>query len=152
MRAITRVPEPPVAPMTNGAKLATPTLATAKAGEQYPALPQFQHVDEEQPRNCLSCLGRTVDRSRRELHPRKSAPAVSDILDDHAATDVSALPKGIEVIRRDCQLSGKAKKTEFFTCLPQQIETAAAPAIERVYLEKPRSIGAGRTSASSSTS
>jgi hypothetical protein len=68
--------------MTNGAKLATPTLATAKAGEQYPALPQFQHVDEEQPRNCLSCLGRTVDRSRRELHPRKSAPAVSDILDD----------------------------------------------------------------------
>lgn len=82
MRAITRVPEPPVAPITNGAKLATPTLATVKAGEQYPALPQFQNVDEEQPRNCLSCLGRGVDRSRRELYPRKQAPAVSDILDD----------------------------------------------------------------------
>jgi hypothetical protein len=41
-----------------------------------------------------------------------------------ATSDVSALPEGIEVVRRDCQLSGKAKKTEFFTCLPQQIETA----------------------------
>src|ERR1700731_4233439 len=82
MRAITRVPEPPVAPITNGAKLATPTLATVKAGEQYPALPQFQHVDEKQPRNCVSRLGRGVDRSRRELYQRKPASAVSDILDD----------------------------------------------------------------------
>ena len=41
-----------------------------------------------------------------------------------AATDVSVLPAGIEVVRGDCQLSGKAKKTEFFTCLPEQIETA----------------------------
>jgi hypothetical protein len=41
-----------------------------------------------------------------------------------AATEVGALPAGIEVVRRDCQLSGKAKKTEFFTCLPQEIETA----------------------------
>jgi len=41
-----------------------------------------------------------------------------------ATTEVSALPAGIEVVRRDCQLSGKAKKTEFFTCLPKQIETA----------------------------
>jgi hypothetical protein len=41
-----------------------------------------------------------------------------------AATDVSALPAGIEVVRRDCQLLGKARKTEFFTCLPEQIETA----------------------------
>src|SRR5256885_807612 len=82
MRAITRVPEPPVAPITNGAKLATPTLATAKAGEQYPALPQFPNVDEEQPRNCLSCLGHGVDRSRRQLYPGKPAPALSDVLDD----------------------------------------------------------------------
>ena len=28
-----------------------------------------------------------------------------------AATDVSSLPAGIEVVRRDSQLSGKAKKT-----------------------------------------
>src|SRR5260370_36307763 len=82
MRAITRVPEPPVAPITNGAKLATPTLATVKAGEQYPALPQFQHVDEKQPCNCVSCLGRGMDRSRQQLYPRKPAPAVSDILND----------------------------------------------------------------------
>ncbi len=41
-----------------------------------------------------------------------------------AVTDVSALPAGIKVVRGDCQLSGKAKKTEFFTCLPEQIETA----------------------------
>jgi hypothetical protein len=40
-----------------------------------------------------------------------------------AATDISALSAGIEVIRRDCQLSGKARKTEFFPCLPDQIET-----------------------------
>jgi hypothetical protein len=41
-----------------------------------------------------------------------------------AATDVSALPAGIEVVRRDSHLSGKAKKTEFFPGLPEQIETA----------------------------
>ena len=41
-----------------------------------------------------------------------------------AATDVSVLPARIKVVRSDCQLSGKAKKTEFFTCLPEQIETA----------------------------
>jgi hypothetical protein len=41
-----------------------------------------------------------------------------------AATDAGGLPAGIEVIRRDCQLSGKARKTEFFNCLPEEIETA----------------------------
>ena len=41
-----------------------------------------------------------------------------------AATDVSALPAGVEVIRHDCELSGKARKTEFFPFLPEQIETA----------------------------
>ena len=41
-----------------------------------------------------------------------------------AATDVSVLPAGIKVVRGDCQLSGKAKKTEFFPGLPEQIETA----------------------------
>jgi hypothetical protein len=40
------------------------------------------------------------------------------------ATDVSGLPAGIEVVRRDSQLSGKAKKTELFLRLPDQIETA----------------------------
>jgi hypothetical protein len=41
-----------------------------------------------------------------------------------AATDTGGLPAGIEVIRRDCHLSGKARKTEFFNCLPEEIETA----------------------------
>ena len=41
-----------------------------------------------------------------------------------AATDIGALLAGIEVVRRDCQLSGKARKTEFFPHLPDQIETA----------------------------
>jgi len=41
-----------------------------------------------------------------------------------AATDVGGLPAGIEVVRRDCHLSGKARKTEFFPCLPEEIETA----------------------------
>src|SRR5256886_13954647 len=41
-----------------------------------------------------------------------------------ATTDVTALPAGVEVIRRDCELSGKARKTEFFPFLPEQIETA----------------------------
>jgi hypothetical protein len=40
------------------------------------------------------------------------------------ATDTSALPAGIEVVRRDFQLSGKARKTEFFPHLPDRIETA----------------------------
>jgi len=41
-----------------------------------------------------------------------------------AGTDVGGLPKNMEVIRHDCQLSGKAKKTELFTYLPKQIDTA----------------------------
>src|SRR5947207_12833995 len=40
------------------------------------------------------------------------------------ATDIGGLPAGIEVVRHDSQLSGKARKTEFFLCLPEQIETA----------------------------
>ena len=41
-----------------------------------------------------------------------------------ATTKVNGLPPGVVVIRRDCQLSGKARKTEFFNCLPAEIETA----------------------------
>jgi len=41
-----------------------------------------------------------------------------------AATDVSGLPPDVEVVRRDCQLSGKARKTELLISLPEQIETA----------------------------
>src|SRR5438309_7163208 len=41
-----------------------------------------------------------------------------------AATDVSGLPPDVEVVRRDSQLSGKARKTELLTLLPEQIETA----------------------------
>ena len=41
-----------------------------------------------------------------------------------AATDVGGLPRNIEVVRRDCQLAGKARKTELLTCLPEKIETA----------------------------
>jgi len=51
-------------------------------------------------------------------------PPYPILLMTDATTEVSALPAGIEVVRRDCQLSGKAKKTEFFPYLPQQIETA----------------------------
>src|SRR5438046_7148970 len=40
------------------------------------------------------------------------------------AIDIVGLPAGIEVVRHDSQLSGKARKTEFFLCLPEQIETA----------------------------
>ncbi len=40
------------------------------------------------------------------------------------ATDVTGVPAGIEVVRRDSELSGKAKKTELFGRLPDQIETA----------------------------
>src|SRR5260370_7808858 len=41
-----------------------------------------------------------------------------------ATTNVDGLPREVVVVRRDCQLSGKARKTEFFNCLPNEIETA----------------------------
>jgi len=41
-----------------------------------------------------------------------------------ATTNVDGLPREVVVVRRDCQLSGKARKTEFFNCLPDEIETA----------------------------
>jgi len=40
------------------------------------------------------------------------------------ATQVAELPKGVGVVRRDSRLSGKARKTEFFNRLPDQIQTA----------------------------
>src|SRR5437762_12678150 len=42
----------------------------------------------------------------------------------HTATDIGGLPAGIEVVRHDSQPSGKARKTEFFLCLSEQLETA----------------------------
>ena len=39
-------------------------------------------------------------------------------------TEVCGLPSQITVVRHDCQLSGKARKTELFVSLPEQIETA----------------------------
>jgi hypothetical protein len=39
-------------------------------------------------------------------------------------TDVDGLPPETTVLRRDCQFSGKVRKTELLTCLPEQIETA----------------------------
>ena len=41
-----------------------------------------------------------------------------------ATTDVGTLPAGIEVVRQEAALSGKARKTEFLIRLPEQIETA----------------------------
>lgn len=41
-----------------------------------------------------------------------------------ATTDAGVLSPKVAVIRRECQLGGKARKTELFTCLPEQIETA----------------------------
>ena len=41
-----------------------------------------------------------------------------------ATTQLDGLPPEVVVIRRDCQLSGKARKTEFFNSLPGEIETA----------------------------
>ncbi len=64
-----------------------------------------------------------VDRVGRCIRESQLPPYPILLMTD-AATDVSALPAGIKVVRGDCQLSGKAKKTEFFTCLPEQIETA----------------------------
>ena len=37
-----------------------------------------------------------------------------------ATTNVDGLPREVGVVRRDCQLSGKARKTEFFNCLPEE--------------------------------
>jgi hypothetical protein len=39
-------------------------------------------------------------------------------------TPANALPKNVDLIRLKSKLSGKARKTEFFNQLPQQIETA----------------------------
>ena len=39
-------------------------------------------------------------------------------------TEVRGLPKGVEVVRRDSKLSGKARKTEFFNRLPEGIQSA----------------------------
>jgi len=40
------------------------------------------------------------------------------------STSAEGLPKEVKVVRRECKLSGKARKTEFFNDLPEEIETA----------------------------
>ena len=40
------------------------------------------------------------------------------------ATQMKGLPKDVKVVRRNSKLSGKARKTEFFNQLPDQIQTA----------------------------
>ena len=51
-------------------------------------------------------------------------PQVPVCLITNSQTDVAKLPGDVEVLGYDCQLAGKAKKTEFFTRIPQRIETA----------------------------
>ena len=41
-----------------------------------------------------------------------------------AATDVSGLSPDIAIVRRDCQFTGKVRKVELLTCLPEEVETA----------------------------
>ncbi len=41
-----------------------------------------------------------------------------------ATTEVAGLPKDVDLVRHDSKLSGKARKTEFFNHLPDQIQTA----------------------------
>src|SRR5437868_14059563 len=102
MRAITRVPEPPVAPITNGAKLATPTLATVKAGEQYPSAAAIFSISMKSNRAIVfpawgaEWIDRVASCVRESQLPRYPIFLITD-----AATDISALPAGIEVIRRD---------------------------------------------------
>ena len=81
----------------------------------------FPNVDEEdQPRDSLSRLGRGVGRSAASCIRESQLPPHPIFVITDAATDVTGLPAGIEVVRRDCHLSGKARKTEFFNCLPEE--------------------------------
>src|SRR5256886_5771622 len=54
----------------------------------------------------------------------RSLPPYPIFLITDTATDIGGLPAGIEVVRHDSQVAGKARKAEFFLCLPEQIETA----------------------------
>lgn len=63
-------------------------------------------------------IGLVVD-SIRESRP----PDYRIILLTDEASKIDNLPKNVEVVRRDSKLSGKARKTEFFNRLPDQIET-----------------------------
>jgi hypothetical protein len=40
------------------------------------------------------------------------------------STPTEGLPKQVKIVRCECKLSGKARKTEFFNRLPEEIETA----------------------------
>jgi hypothetical protein len=51
-------------------------------------------------------------------------PAYPILVMTDVMTDVTSLPTGIEVVRRDCHLSGKVRKTELLTRIPEKTETA----------------------------
>jgi hypothetical protein len=53
-----------------------------------------------------------------------SLPPYPKIIMTDADADLAGLPPEVEVAHCKCQLSGKARKTEFFVALPEQIETA----------------------------
>src|SRR5207237_10848631 len=65
----------------------------------------FPNVDEEdQPRDSLSRLGRGVGRSAASCIRESQLPPHPIFVITDAATDVTGLLAGIEVVRRDCHL------------------------------------------------
>src|SRR5260370_10873984 len=124
MRATTRVPEPPVAPITNGWELATPTLATTNAAEQYPRCRDFTISMKSSRAIVFFAWGADyVDRVATCIRESR-LPQLPTWLMTDSGSDLGKLPTEVKVVRADFQLSGKARKTEMFARLPQEIETA----------------------------
>src|SRR5256885_12880736 len=124
MRAPTRVPEPPVAPITNGGELATRTLATINPAEQYPRCRVFASMNNRAI-VFFAWGAKHVDLVAKCIHESK-LPQLPIWLMTDSATAVEKFPRNIKIVRSDFQLSGKARKLELFTQIPQEIEITIA--------------------------
>src|SRR5438128_737275 len=122
MRASTRVPEPPVAPITNGADWATPTLATANAAEQYPSA-QLPMSIKNGRAIVFPVWGEKHIALAADCIRESRLPDYPILLLTDETTVTKKLPAKIDIVRCQCRLSGKARKLELFASLPDQIET-----------------------------
>ena len=103
--------------------MATPTLATAAASEQYPASAGFALMKNYRaivfPAWGAKHIGMVADCIHGSRLPEYPLFVITD-----ESTPTEELPNQVKIVRCRCKLSGKARKAEFFNCLPEEIGTA----------------------------
>ena len=102
--------------------MATPTLATTNAAEQYPRCRVFTLMNNRAI-VFFAWGAKHVDLVATCIRESK-LPQLPIWLMTDSETAVGKFQSDVKIVRSDFQLSGKARKLELFTRMPQEIKTA----------------------------